>query len=639
MAAVFVINQPTGGGAGIPGVARRDLWLNQSIVLLCASAESTYSWDVLDKPTGSAVPSSLGNGAGFQTTSFTPDVWGTYRIRLTTNNGAGGASILLLRIKKDSVGTVIFRGWAKFAFDEQPSEANYDGNARGYADDWDFIIDDILASLTGLLLAGDVTGLANANSVDAIHEVRTPPIGSEFAGATFTVADTPVWTSPIACAWDTASSVLWVADGNNPSLYRYTPSTGKVKKYSFPGLGLSSFTYMRLDASYIYLGADASFGPPGSPSVLIINRATGVLVGRMAVSSALCRALSTDGAGNLFAMPGFGADLEKYSIAQVLSAFPANGALVATVAGTTNTFPTSDVCSDGTFIYATTDTGGGQIFQIDPVLAVIVQTLGAVPAGTGYGLTTGGGWLWAAFGAGSVARINTTTMTVDTTVITPFAASRSITYDPLQDKVWVGRNLGPPGQIFIIDGLVPGNPVVTATTTHNGDYLLDCPRNLSPQPGFLSHVWSVGISGFPDPPGHPTARRFSGVFFSEEIRFQGPLSLKYVTPTVPNVYNVLYLVTQPPVPITTLSASSTVMVFADTVAAPGPGPITVDLPAVPSDGDSITVKDSAGGAAVNNITVNGNGPLIDGAASYVIAIPYESLSLVFNLAAGNWSVV
>lgn len=148
MAAVYVINQPTGAGPGAAGISRKDLWQNQAVVLLCVTAENDYSWDVLDKPPGSTVPASLGSGPLAQSVSFTPDLPGTYRIRLITNGGAS-SSIRLVAVTKDSTGVVVNRGWRFLAFDERDDEANFAGNTRGYTPDWEFILADIIANLGG----------------------------------------------------------------------------------------------------------------------------------------------------------------------------------------------------------------------------------------------------------------------------------------------------------------------------------------------------------------------------------------------------------------------------------------------------------------------------------------------------------
>lgn len=65
---------------------------------------------------------------------------------------------------------------------------------------------------------------------------------------------------------------------------------------------------------------------------------------------------------------------------------------------------------------------------------------------------------------------------------------------------------------------------------------------------------------------------------------------------------------------------------------------TITLPSSPVVGKTYIIKDGKGDAATNNITVNGNGKNIDGAASFVININYGSLSLVYNGTQwNNWS--
>ena len=59
-------------------------------------------------------------------------------------------------------------------------------------------------------------------------------------------------------------------------------------------------------------------------------------------------------------------------------------------------------------------------------------------------------------------------------------------------------------------------------------------------------------------------------------------------------------------------------------------PITITLPGAPNDGQVYFVKDAMGTSPVNIITVNGNGYNIDGSASFVINLPYESYTMIFN---------
>lgn len=66
-------------------------------------------------------------------------------------------------------------------------------------------------------------------------------------------------------------------------------------------------------------------------------------------------------------------------------------------------------------------------------------------------------------------------------------------------------------------------------------------------------------------------------------------------------------------------------------------PLTVNLPAAPLVGDWFVVKDGVGTAAASNITVDGNGNTIDGAATQLIATNYGALKFIFN--GTEWNVV
>lgn len=65
-------------------------------------------------------------------------------------------------------------------------------------------------------------------------------------------------------------------------------------------------------------------------------------------------------------------------------------------------------------------------------------------------------------------------------------------------------------------------------------------------------------------------------------------------------------------------------------------PFTITLPASPSLGDSYTVKDGTGNAGTNNLTVDGNGANIDGAATFLLSQPYAAATFTFTN--GQWSV-
>lgn len=63
----------------------------------------------------------------------------------------------------------------------------------------------------------------------------------------------------------------------------------------------------------------------------------------------------------------------------------------------------------------------------------------------------------------------------------------------------------------------------------------------------------------------------------------------------------------------------------------------VNLPAVPSTDQLVTIKDGKGDAVSNNITVNGNGNNIDGASTYVIGSAYGWATFLWN--ATQWNQI
>ena len=66
---------------------------------------------------------------------------------------------------------------------------------------------------------------------------------------------------------------------------------------------------------------------------------------------------------------------------------------------------------------------------------------------------------------------------------------------------------------------------------------------------------------------------------------------------------------------------------------------TVTLPVAPIQGQWVTVVDGSNQAAVNNITVAGNGTLINGSASFVLRRYAEQATFVYDSASTSWKAV
>jgi hypothetical protein len=147
--AVIRADQLAGAGVGADGVARKDLWAGQSVTLNVATFGNTsYTWELLARPFGST---SFLVTPTASVSSFTPDLVGSYRVRLTVNGGgAGNVQTLVYRVRFDNAGVLANRGWAYPAFGETDVEANYDGNQRGWAEDLDSILEDVRGELGSL---------------------------------------------------------------------------------------------------------------------------------------------------------------------------------------------------------------------------------------------------------------------------------------------------------------------------------------------------------------------------------------------------------------------------------------------------------------------------------------------------------
>lgn len=92
--------------------------------------------------------------------------------------------------------------------------------------------------------------------------------------------------------------------------------------------------------------------------------------------------------------------------------------------------------------------------------------------------------------------------------------------------------------------------------------------------------------------------------------------------------------------VTPASAAYAVTVADDTIALGVPaGPFTVTLPAAPADGDEYTICDAAGNVGTSNVTISGNGVNILGAATYVMTINYQSVTVRYSSSVNVWMVV
>lgn len=67
--------------------------------------------------------------------------------------------------------------------------------------------------------------------------------------------------------------------------------------------------------------------------------------------------------------------------------------------------------------------------------------------------------------------------------------------------------------------------------------------------------------------------------------------------------------------------------------------VIITLPAAPTNGTTYFFKDVMGTSPLNIITINGNGKNIDGSGSFIINLPYESYTMIFNTATNQQSLI
>ncbi len=157
---------------GTPGISRDDIVISTQVQLANGNDTGVRSrrWTLLSKPTGStAVLSSPTDAA----VTFTPDLIGTYRVRLIVNEGRSGEVDTRLIAIRDASGLRIPAAG-------ESNEANWGGNERGWHPDMELYLQSITSANSvfsvknGARLATDAAlpatrpGLASTTRITAI---------------------------------------------------------------------------------------------------------------------------------------------------------------------------------------------------------------------------------------------------------------------------------------------------------------------------------------------------------------------------------------------------------------------------------------------------------------------------------------
>lgn len=123
------------GASGPPGIARRDLVLDEVVTL--SNQDNTgvrsWRWRLLDKPDGSTAALS---GAVQATATFTPDVAGSYLIELQVDEGRGGQVTRTIAAVLEAFGATYIRWPAAGERNEANWTINGVQNTRGWTSDF-----------------------------------------------------------------------------------------------------------------------------------------------------------------------------------------------------------------------------------------------------------------------------------------------------------------------------------------------------------------------------------------------------------------------------------------------------------------------------------------------------------------------
>ena len=329
MAVQITFNQPTGAGAGTPGEARNDIWLNQVVECVSSGDGAIWEWTLLGAPPGSAAFLSTPTSS---TATFEPDVVGTYRIKLTINRAY--SVIRVVRARYDSVGALANRGWALPAVNEEEGEADYGGNTRNWAEPWEFILADILANIGGgggsITLGGDLgdwdPASADKQQVVGIHGMPVAPAVEADVGKVLQVTES-VWFEEVSSMlWD--DPYIWVGNGytwpDSSYVTRFNPSTLEADVVVLAGI-TNGCVDLAQDATHIFIATN------WDNKILIVDKTTLTVVGS-------CEhpfggpmwgvAVSGD---QVYASDMWNGGIFEFSKSQALSVYPAAATLLQTV--------------------------------------------------------------------------------------------------------------------------------------------------------------------------------------------------------------------------------------------------------------------------------------------------------------------
>lgn len=298
------------------------------------------------------------------TGTFTPDVPGSYRIRLTVYDAIG----LLGNSDQDIRNFIVAMPGRNLIIPPyqalpdplplpgsnppagspapKPDEMNYGGQNYGWGGDNS-------SNLLGL----------NESIVALDGIIGLPDAGTSVQGDVLQLNRQYIFNTPVGVAWD--GSNLWTCDSASALVRRIDPVTGNVvATIDLSAFGVTTGVKIAIDSSNVYV----SHGNYNLTSVIDI--ATNSVVGLANNGINSSTSVTSDGIGNFWvASPGASNGITKFNLATVLAAFPAQSSSVVFISLTATPL---QVTIGGGYLWCTTS--AFQLVKINTSTDVVIST-------------------------------------------------------------------------------------------------------------------------------------------------------------------------------------------------------------------------------------------------------------------------
>lgn len=517
---------------------------------------------------------------------------------------------------------------------------------------------------------GDVRGKSSLSRVVAIDDKPVDNLGTtEPTDGSVLVVQTVVPTISGTIAdlyYDDSTGLVWVAQSTDRRLKAYNPDTMRQELVTAGGFNTGGSSKILGDDTYLYVIRLAT----NSEYVRIFLKSgqhAGTIyigLGGDAVDIAL------DGQGFIWVADLGGAAwaIRKYDIAAAVAAYPADyttESAVNDVEMDANAGPLS-LCYGGGFLWVGED--GELIHKVDDLGVVITSYTSTVTSHAC--LMYVNGCVWASSRDAFVARYDPITFPAAGCLRTSDPQEGEvgrISYDPVTDTIladnavtdtpfrWMANATGPIRFIEALPGILgAGTSAVVAV-------------------GKTGRVWTAvgsSIEVFRNDPGNSVMLSSGGMKSLGYSLLSGDVTGGLSGNTVGAIQNQAVAVSVPldgqaltwnnglsqwepqTIPVSGIAPTVDVQTAGAAIGAPyapardawrmvvvnqaSGAAYYVNLPGTPTTGDILEVKDKKGDAAVNNITVNGNGNTIDGGTSYVIDANRAAFRFVYDGA--EWGV-